>query len=95
MALIKCTECGKEFSDKAPACPNCACPTEEVRKEIARNESERKKDWWKRAREEYCEEVGCGGIYIEEFEHEEYRRLHEVDYEANRFLDRIERGDYD
>lgn len=27
MALIKCTECGKEFSDKAPACPNCGCPT--------------------------------------------------------------------
>lgn len=26
MALIKCTECGKEFSDKAPACPNCGCP---------------------------------------------------------------------
>jgi len=27
MALTKCNECGKEFSDKAPACPNCACPT--------------------------------------------------------------------
>lgn len=30
MALIKCTECGKEFSDKAPACPNCGCPTSEM-----------------------------------------------------------------
>lgn len=28
MALIKCTECGKVFSDKAPACPNCGCPTD-------------------------------------------------------------------
>jgi len=28
MALIKCTECVKEFSDKAEACPNCGCPTE-------------------------------------------------------------------
>lgn len=28
MALIICTECGKEFSDKAPACPNCGCPTD-------------------------------------------------------------------
>lgn len=28
MALIKCGECGKEFSDKASACPNCACPVE-------------------------------------------------------------------
>ena len=30
MALIKCTECGKEFSDKAEACPNCGCPISEV-----------------------------------------------------------------
>ncbi len=30
MALIKCTECGKTFSDKAPACPDCGCPTEIV-----------------------------------------------------------------
>ena len=29
MALIKCAECGKEFSDKAKACPNCACPLDE------------------------------------------------------------------
>lgn len=26
MALIKCTECGKEISDKATACPHCGCP---------------------------------------------------------------------
>lgn len=30
MALITCSECGKEFSDKAPVCPNCGCPTSEV-----------------------------------------------------------------
>lgn len=30
MALITCPECGKEFSDKAPACPNCGCPIEEI-----------------------------------------------------------------
>lgn len=30
MALIKCTECGKEFSDKASACPNCGCPISEI-----------------------------------------------------------------
>lgn len=30
MALIKCIECGKEFSDKATACPNCGCPTSEM-----------------------------------------------------------------
>ena len=27
MALFNCSECGKEYSDKAPACPNCGCPT--------------------------------------------------------------------
>lgn len=27
---VKCTECGREFSDEAPACPNCGCPTEEM-----------------------------------------------------------------
>ena len=27
MALIKCLECGKEISDKAPTCPHCGIPT--------------------------------------------------------------------
>ncbi len=26
MALIKCSECGREISDKAPACIHCGCP---------------------------------------------------------------------
>ena len=26
MALIKCSECGREVSDKAPACPQCGAP---------------------------------------------------------------------
>ncbi len=26
MALIKCPECGKEISEKAPACIHCGCP---------------------------------------------------------------------
>lgn len=28
MALVKCPECGKEVSDKAVSCPNCAYPFE-------------------------------------------------------------------
>lgn len=28
MALIKCSECGKEISDKAASCPNCGCPAQ-------------------------------------------------------------------
>lgn len=27
MALIKCSECGKEISDQATVCPNCGAPT--------------------------------------------------------------------
>lgn len=34
MALIICGECGKEYSDKATACPNCGCPTSDI---IAQN----------------------------------------------------------
>lgn len=30
MALIKCIECGKEFSNRASACPNCGCPLAEM-----------------------------------------------------------------
>ena len=35
MALIICPECGKQFSDKAAACPNCGCPTSEIVKSVA------------------------------------------------------------
>lgn len=31
MALIKCSECGKEISDKASACPHCGCPMGEIK----------------------------------------------------------------
>lgn len=30
MSLIKCTECGKEISDKASNCPNCGCPINSI-----------------------------------------------------------------
>lgn len=30
MAMIICPECGKEYSDRADACPNCACPAPHV-----------------------------------------------------------------
>ena len=33
MALIKCTECGTEVSDKADKCPKCACPISTANKE--------------------------------------------------------------
>lgn len=30
MALIKCSECGKEISSSAKVCPNCGCPTTKI-----------------------------------------------------------------
>ena len=33
MALIKCTECGAQISDRARKCPSCGCPIEEILKE--------------------------------------------------------------
>ena len=41
MAMIKCTECGKEMSDKAPVCPNCGCPIEEIMTRLNEIETER------------------------------------------------------
>lgn len=34
MALIKCPECGKEVSDKAPACIHCGFPMELIENEV-------------------------------------------------------------
>jgi len=51
MALIVCSECGKEFSDKAAACPNCGCPLEDVKElkspntELEQTESAASKAW--------------------------------------------------
>lgn len=41
MALIKCPECGKEISDKAPACPHCGCPVDLMEKPIQGTASEK------------------------------------------------------
>ena len=31
MGLLKCPDCGKEFSDRIDACPNCACPKSAIK----------------------------------------------------------------
>lgn len=49
MALIICAECGKEFSDKAGACPNCGCPVETT-KDFA--EPKKKKGFFKKLMDE-------------------------------------------
>ncbi|MBQ7957636.1 MAG: hypothetical protein IJ279_06315 [Clostridia bacterium] len=53
MALIECTECKEEFSDKAEACPHCGCPTtlsanqkeEKIDKNIKSAKTKRIKPW--------------------------------------------------
>lgn len=37
MSLINCPECGKIFSDKAAACPNCGCPIKVIEKGLINN----------------------------------------------------------
>ena len=35
MALIKCSECGADISEKASECPKCGCPLD-ITKQIGR-----------------------------------------------------------
>lgn len=39
MALIKCPDCAKEFSDQAPACPNCGRPNQAQGGNVQPNEN--------------------------------------------------------
>lgn len=39
MALINCSECGKEISDKAVACPNCGAPISASKKIVSDNQT--------------------------------------------------------
>lgn len=38
MALIKCSECGKEVSDQAKICPNCVNPIKEENNKMTKND---------------------------------------------------------
>lgn len=37
MALIECTECGCEVSDRAVQCQNCGCPMSDILLDMAEN----------------------------------------------------------
>ena len=39
MALIKCIDCGKEFSGNAPACIHCGCPTQRTLDALKKEEA--------------------------------------------------------
>lgn len=66
MALIKCTECGHEVSDKASACPNCGCPIESLgaaQEDVMYEEPKKKKGWiWALIVALLCL-IGGGGYY--------------------------------
>ncbi len=44
MALINCSECGKEVSDKASACPNCGNPINQNLQKIIENQPLKQSD---------------------------------------------------
>lgn len=41
MALISCSECGKEVSDKTASCPNCGAPTNKEKRPHIRRKSKK------------------------------------------------------
>lgn len=47
MAIIKCSECGKNVSDRASVCPNCGCPIYTDQKGGIENIGKTKKRKWK------------------------------------------------
>ena len=46
MALIKCSECGKEISDKASVCPSCGMPLQSRDRGTYEITITRKKQWF-------------------------------------------------
>lgn len=58
MALIKCSECGAEMSDKAKACPKCKAPNEELKIECPECGEKVKAD------SKVCPE--CGYVFVKE-----------------------------
>ena len=59
MGMIKCTECGKEMSDKASVCPNCGCPIEEIRAKLNEIEAEREEKLKAKEEEKKAKEIAA------------------------------------
>lgn len=48
MALVKCSECQKEISDKAESCPHCGNPINAISQKVEVVEVERTSKKWKK-----------------------------------------------
>ncbi len=59
MGMIKCTECGKEMSDKAAVCPNCGCPIEDIRAKLGQIEAEREEKQKAKEEEKKAKEIAA------------------------------------
>lgn len=44
MGLLKCPDCGKEFSDRIDACPNCFCPKSAILEELEAQKKQAEKE---------------------------------------------------
>lgn len=59
MGMIKCTECGKEMSDRAAVCPNCGCPIEDIRAKLGEIEAEREEKQKAKEEERKAKEIAA------------------------------------
>lgn len=88
MALIKCTECNKMFSDKASCCPECGCPTEIVLKALNPQKTEEDtKQASKRATDAMLQEVASAKSKADSAERLFDSRNRSIQMKASRNID--------
>ena len=66
MALINCSECGKEISDRAAACPNCGCPVNSNKEIFGASQESINNDISKPQQEMINDEIIISEIIIDE-----------------------------
>ena len=59
MALVTCTECGKEFSEHAEYCPNCGCPIDVIKEQTELANIKKEPETIEFAKKYKCKKRGC------------------------------------
>ncbi len=59
MALVTCTECGKEFSEHAEYCPNCGCPIDVIKEQAELANIKKEPETIEFAKKYKCKKCGC------------------------------------